>query len=142
MAPPFMIAEWENLDKVREMIKRKFPELLEDFDKNFVTGLTLVTWRRIRKKAPRKTGELKRGIIRYKVSNWEWEIASTAPHAFALEFGVTERRIGRGKTPHRKIKVRFPAKPYFFPIIRYQIKYLPVKVKKFLEGWRYKLELR
>jgi len=136
-----MSVDFENLEEVREVLRRNFPKLLKDFDANFVTGLALVTWRRIRKKAPRKTGELKRGIEKEKKGEWDWEIRSTAPHALALEKGVTHRKIGRGPRRGEIIKVNFPAQPYFFPAILYQIKYLHIKLRNFMRGWRYKLEL-
>lgn len=138
----FMSIECENLEEVRNLIVKNYPELVKDFDENFMTGLALVTWRRIRKKAPRLTGELKRGIHKYQVEEWDWIISSEAPHAFALEFGVTKRRIGRGPREGEIIDVKFPAQPYFFPVVNYQIKYLHVKLRNFMQGWRYKLELK
>lgn len=137
-----MSVNFENLEEVREVIRKFIPDLLKDFDDNFMTGLALVTWRRIRKKAPRLTGELKKGVEKEQVGDWDWIIRSTAPHAFALEFGVKKRRIGRGPRKGEIIPVNFPAKPYFFKIIRYQVKYLHIKLRNFLRGWRYKLELK
>lgn len=138
----FMHVEFENLEEVRNVIAKNFPKLLKDFDENFMTGLALVTWRRIRKKAPRLTGELKKKIKKRQVEDWDWIISSEAPHAFALEFGVTRRRIGRGPRKGEIIDVEFPAQPYFFKVVNYQIKYLHIKLRNFIRGWRYKLELK
>lgn len=143
MVRPIMKVELENLEQVSRVLEEAFPEMLEDFDRLLGDWAYRIR-RRMRRSAKRfrKTGELEEGIAYLRREFLDWFIESRSPHAFALEFGKTKQRIGKGPRKGEIVDVKFPAKPYFFPEVEKFRKLVPERLRRFLTGEKHRWEVR
>jgi len=128
--------DFETLEEVRRKLIVARETLVEKIDE-FTRDIAGRAMHLARRKAPVLTGELRRGIIVEKEAPMRWTLKSIAPHAYALEFGVKRRRIGRGPRRGQIIEVRFPKKPYFFPAVKMVLHELPERVSALLSRLRH-----
>jgi len=138
-----MMFEVTNLDQIIKVLEDEFPEMLNDFDRLLGDWAYRIR-RRMRRSAKRfrKTGELEKGIVYKQEEFLEWVIQSTSPHAFALEFGKKEQRIGSGPRKGEIIQVNFPAQPYFWPEVMKFKRLVPARLKRFFAREKHRWEVR